>query len=53
MNSQGPKCPKCRKVAIHLIKENVPKRTILKYPNGICKNCKKKDKKRMLKLIGG
>ena len=34
-------CPRCSKVAIKLIKEHLPYIYKLKYPEGLCRKCKR------------
>lgn len=43
------KCDKCKKVAIKLVKEQVPVHILNRYPEGICRRCKTK----LLKSLRG
>ena len=45
------KCPKCRIIALGLIREGLPIVTLKKYPGGICRKCKKKVIKSLRKLL--
>ena len=38
---QPIKCPRCNIIAIKLIKEGVPYTYKLKYPEGLCRKCKR------------
>ncbi len=46
-------CPKCGKVCIQLISEQLPRMSRKLYPNGVCKPCKKKILIQLRSLLSG
>ena len=51
IDSQGPKCPKCRRVVFNLIIEQIPKFILERYPNGLCRDCKRNERKKLVRLL--
>lgn len=45
------KCPKCLRVAMSLITEQIPTVYKKRYPQGICRRCKKKIIKEFRRLL--
>ena len=44
-------CKSCKRKVIQLITEGLPKRLLYTYPEGICKDCKRKYVNRLKKLL--
>ncbi len=45
------KCPRCRIIALNLIKEGLPKYALNRYPKGVCRKCKRKIKVELRKML--
>ena len=48
---QDTKCPKCEILSLKLIKEGIPKYYLNKYPEGLCRKCKRELKKELRSML--
>ncbi len=51
LETSGPKCPKCRRIVFNLIIEQMPKFILKRYPEGLCRDCKRTELKKLRRLL--